>query len=295
MLPSRCSLLLFLGVLVGGFSLLPRQVGSPRTATADCAVSFGQAGQVDLRKIDRTIRKEPAYQTKSPKYCLLVFGPAAKSKAWLVLDGDILYVDRNCNGDLTEECDRVAMPPFKKSDETATIGGQREAKAGNIHDGPLTHTDLEIVQARLALDSKEQDREGELTRKFFLRSNPDGLLYGISLSVELRSGRGRVKYVATADMQGCLRFAESPEVAPVVHFDGPLQIALQPAQELVRGDKPTELHCWVGTPGLGKGTFASLIYLTNPGLVPEKCHPVAEIVFPDENAVTAKVVFDQRC
>ena len=35
MLPSRCSLLLFLGMLVGGFSLLPGNVGSPRTATAD--------------------------------------------------------------------------------------------------------------------------------------------------------------------------------------------------------------------------------------------------------------------
>src|SRR5579884_1450394 len=63
------------------------------------AVGFGHAGQVDLRKIDRTIRKEPAYQTKSPKYCLLVFGPEARSKAWLVLDGDTLYVDRHCNGD----------------------------------------------------------------------------------------------------------------------------------------------------------------------------------------------------
>ncbi len=36
----------------------------------------------DLGKIDRTIAKEPAYQTK-PKYCLLVFGPEAKIRVWL--------------------------------------------------------------------------------------------------------------------------------------------------------------------------------------------------------------------
>ena len=55
----------------------------------------------DLAKIDRTIRKEPAYQTKSPRYCLLVFGPEAKTRVWLVLDGDLLYVDRDGDGDLT--------------------------------------------------------------------------------------------------------------------------------------------------------------------------------------------------
>jgi len=61
----------------------------------------------DITKIDRTIHKEPAYQGK-PKYCLLVFGPEAKTRVWLVLDGDVLYVDRNGNGDLTERNEKVS-------------------------------------------------------------------------------------------------------------------------------------------------------------------------------------------
>jgi len=44
----------------------------------------------DLSKIDRTIGKEPAYQSK-PKYCLLVFGPEAKTRVWLVFDGYDLF------------------------------------------------------------------------------------------------------------------------------------------------------------------------------------------------------------
>src|SRR5262245_44175705 len=60
------------------------------------------AQAVDLSNIDRTIAKEPAYQNK-PKYCLLVFGPEAKTRVWLMLDGDILDVDRNGNGDLREK------------------------------------------------------------------------------------------------------------------------------------------------------------------------------------------------
>ena len=59
------------------------------------------AQAADLAKIERKIAKEPAYQTKTPKYCLLVFGLDAKMRVWLVQDGDSLYVDRDGNGDLT--------------------------------------------------------------------------------------------------------------------------------------------------------------------------------------------------
>ena len=55
------------------------------------------ATAADLSKIDRTIKKEPTYKTK-PKYCLLVFGPEAKTRAWLVLDGDVLFIDRWADG-----------------------------------------------------------------------------------------------------------------------------------------------------------------------------------------------------
>jgi hypothetical protein len=68
------------------------------------------AGAADLAKIDRSIGKEPAYRTKSPRYCLLVFGPEAKARAWLVLDGDVLYFDGNANGDLTDKGERALLP-----------------------------------------------------------------------------------------------------------------------------------------------------------------------------------------
>src|SRR5215831_8034706 len=72
-----------------------------------CLTVAGPASAADLTKVERAIAKEPAYQSKSPKYCLLVFGPEAKTRVWLVLDGGVLYVDRNGNGDLTEEGERI--------------------------------------------------------------------------------------------------------------------------------------------------------------------------------------------
>jgi hypothetical protein len=63
-------------------------------------LNLGRA--VELDQIERRLRAEPAYATKTPKYCLLVFGPTRDYRVWLVLDGATLYVDRNGNGDLTE-------------------------------------------------------------------------------------------------------------------------------------------------------------------------------------------------
>ena len=68
---------------------------------------------VDLTKIERKIVKLPELKSSQPLYCLLVFGYDANTRIWLVRDDDILYVDRNGNGDLTG--DRVyasAKPLF---------------------------------------------------------------------------------------------------------------------------------------------------------------------------------------
>src|SRR6267142_6175544 len=85
----------------------------------------------DLAKIERRIGKEPVYQTK-PGYLLLVFGPEAKHRVWLVRDGDTLYVDRHATGDLSQpecrvtgESDRYYERLFKARD--LTLGGKRYA------------------------------------------------------------------------------------------------------------------------------------------------------------------------
>jgi hypothetical protein len=90
----------------------------------------GLAGAANLGKIDRSIAKEPVYKNK-PKYCLLVFSPKAKTRVWLVQDGNVLYVDRNANGDLTDKDERVALKGNNKN--------YCSFEAGDIHDGALTH------------------------------------------------------------------------------------------------------------------------------------------------------------
>jgi hypothetical protein len=80
---------------------------SPKAPMPRARCLDGRYAPIDLSKIDRTI-KEPAYHSR-PQYCLLLFGREAQTRIWLVLDGDILYVDKNANGDLTEPGKRFTI------------------------------------------------------------------------------------------------------------------------------------------------------------------------------------------
>jgi hypothetical protein len=187
-------------------------------------VGIASAGDqaMDLTKIDRTIAKEPAYQSQSPSYGLLVFGAQAKSRAWVVLDGDFLYVDRNCNGDLTEDGERLV------------IKRNRDKKKPNAVDGvSVVITDLEGAKHPVT---------------FRLTSTGVGLVARCHGS----------QYVGST-YRDDLVFAAQPKDAPVVHLNGPLTLQLvDPPRQWSPGET-VDLVVLFGTPGLGKGTFAYMI------------------------------------
>ena len=85
---------------------------------------------VDLTNVDRTIAREPDYQSQ-PYYALLVFGPQAKQRSWLVIDGDsIAYIDRNGNGDLTDAGERVDLDV--EATNKIKLGGSNAYKAMHV-------------------------------------------------------------------------------------------------------------------------------------------------------------------
>jgi hypothetical protein len=111
-----------------------KRLGFPKLLAAFISLSalVGSSTAADLSKIPRTIAKEPPYKTK-PKYCLVVFGPEAKTRIWLVLDGDVLYVDKNGNGDLSEPTERV----IGEKDGVFHIGKISEAGTTISHEAEL--------------------------------------------------------------------------------------------------------------------------------------------------------------
>lgn len=91
----------------------------------------------DLSRIDRAPGRQPIYQSDAAQYCLLVFGPQAKTRVWLAVDGDTLYVDRNGNGDLTDAGEAVAGSKYGFD-----IGTLVEP------DGRTRHTSLVLERSR---------------------------------------------------------------------------------------------------------------------------------------------------
>jgi hypothetical protein len=223
----------------------------------------------DLRKIDRTIAKEPGYQGK-PKYCLLVFGPEAKTCVWLVLAGDTLYVDRNGNGDLTETGKRFPLV----QDEYARKVGRRVWEVGDIATlaGKVAYTGLSVCEVPEAA------------------SRVPGLGVGHGIAVNVPTGGTRVPQCAGAFAYAHhgfrLRFAARRQDAPVVHFGGPLRMVLLRPERLTTGMKAGvtyDLEARVGTPGLGKDAAALIDSDVPLGESSDARNPVAvaEVEFTD--------------
>jgi hypothetical protein len=205
----------------------------------------------DLSKIDRTIRKEPAYQSK-PKYCLVVLGPEAKTRVWLVVDGEVLYADRNGDGDLTGKDERLPIKfvprwGFQVGTITPREGGDPFALEVEVKPG----------------------RDGQISYMIWCRP---------------RNGQG---FLQRTD--GVLLFADRPQEAPVMHFGGPLTLTIldwhQPLQprHLVRG-RDNRVSILVGTPGFGgkHETFAT-VYEGFHRLAGHKSFPVVEVEFPGKD------------
>jgi hypothetical protein len=234
-------------------------------------VCSAPATAADLSRIDRTISKEPKYQSK-PRYCLLVFGPAADYCIWLVLDGDTLYVDRNGNGDLTE-------PGESTKPETTNTD-------------PCSFKTITILRP----DGKTEELGFALYGWFAYRDGKDPAAVGPAVWV---SWKGRT-FGAWGDETGPAVWSARPQDAPILHVDGPLQMGFETRAEYALSRKSKgefELSVGVGTKGLGKGAFVHLGYAKNA--IPDNVYPTAILEFPNElqakPPIRVRAVLKQRC
>lgn len=234
-------------------------------------LSSAASAAVDLTTIERKIGKEPAYHSQ-PKYCLLVLGPEAKTRVWLVQDGDTLYVDRNGNGDLTEANEKVAAEKSEDAED-----GVYTFKAGDLRDGRRLHKELNLYVTKL----DHLAAQDELV-KSLLKKNPKARGYRVYLEVEMpgRKGAapgGRIQHRSSVvDATGVLQFAERPQEAPILHFGGPWQVTLFGKHQLTI-DRETTVYLGVGTRGVGPGAFTWIDY---ENVIPTDKFPILDVVYP---------------
>jgi hypothetical protein len=233
--------------------------------------------------VDRTIKREPPYRFR-PQYCLLVFGPEAKTRVWLVFHGDVVYVDRNSSGDLTEEGKRVTANVTELTTLGIAFHQQRHYWIGKIveSNGRTRHTRLQLTQF--------------VPKKDFTGVSKANA----GIQAEISKDRERL-WVSLSGLQddelrehGGLTFANRPKDAPIFHLHGPLTFGLWSAS-LTRGSAASELRVTLGTAGLVQDAWA---YRDYQG-IPDHLHPVAIVTFPNADPkgspIPVKTVLDQRC
>lgn len=253
---------------------------------AFCLTVFGagfiQAG--DLDQIDRALLKEPAYQSKAPKYALLVLGPEARTRIWLVLDGTTLYVDRNGNGDLTENDEKVSGT---KGSQAVLEEDIYTFAVGELRDGDRRHDNVTLTVTGLSSASKTKPAAS---------SNPLSLSFRIRMEAEIPGFEGVTKNGRVLQMagpnDGSLQFADRPREAPILHFAGPLTVVVS-GRPTFRVNREMELYLDLGTPGRGQGTFA---YTSYEGAVPADAYPKVEIAFPAQKPgdPPVKVIYELK-
>ncbi len=249
------------------------------------------ANAFDLASIERTPPKLPEL-TGTPLHCLCVFGPEASTRVWLVRDGDVLYVDRNANGDLTEAGERIEADEKTSRPEDGVL----HFSVPEITDGPRTHKFLGV--SWFNVDHLKGDPGfPHITARF--QEQPEFRALSISCDIEMPGHRGtgidgRVTQLLTiGDINGILDFSPQAQNAPILHFGGPWQLT-RSGRGALRIGRSDEFYLEVVTPGVGPGSMVSTMY---DKLIPREARPHVEITFPAEGGQTLTKSYDfkQRC
>jgi hypothetical protein len=188
--------------------------------------------QPDLSRVDPP-HKEPAYASKQPMYGVVAFGPRAEKRVWLALDRsrpdgpfDVLYIDRNADGDLTGPGERLTTGPGGDDGGRFQVGDFTDPATG------ARHTDFGVRV-----------------------SGP-----GPQVMVSLR-WKGTFKFgggYPEDPEPGYMRLAARPEDAPVVwlYGDGPFRFQRWCGGRLPVGGSE-DLRVFLGQPGRGRSSFGA--------------------------------------
>ncbi len=227
-----------------------------------------------FENIDRSILHEPNYES-TPKYGLLLIGARGESKVWMVEDGRRLYLDKNGNGDLTDD-----GPPIEPSEIRKLSGGR---------------WDFNYLLDRFTTSDGSHVLDFNLRRWNYGAQNDR---YGLSLALESEPGKLSTNTLRMKEIQfdeettfslservpmyagwfGSF-WASNPADAPIVHFGGPLTPKLLRAKEFVIGSEQRRFSLAFINPGSSTGTASRL----SIDALPEHVIPEVTIQWPTDS------------
>ena len=230
----------------------------------------------DLSKIGRKIVKAPRFEAPHQYYALLVLGQKAERRIWFVIDGSILYVDHNGNGDLTEVGERFEATSVK-TNSVGFISDDRSWKLSSLGvSGRYTdiRVGLSLVNSHWRPSPKASNRLHMERFMKLVRETAHPNLSNIYLTIDKK----RTQFCNTL-------FSMKPEQAPILHMDGPLTLGVVEAFMPFRFGADDDLAVAVGTPGIGSGAFSYIYY----DEIPKDARPFAVVTLPNGKSTRHKL------
>lgn len=218
----------------------------------------------------------PDFRTDSPLYCFvnLPCDTNVSRTTLLVLDGDVLYFDRDFDRDLTEPESKIdaeenqGLPANSLRFRIPTIkAGNREHREFTLTVSPLRSRNDNSASAVAVLDKNSE----ALSFEMYLEVHLDRFQsIGINGNVPT--------YISHRDQNGVLQFGVTPQQAPRINFCGDLEVRMSDKNKFHVGSS-TEVSLVLGFPGHGPGSFAAISY---QGVVPPSVFPEVILEFTGE-------------
>lgn len=229
--------------------------------------------ELDYAKVERSISREPKYNAE-PRYALFILDPRARFRVWAVLDKsradlpyyDVLYFDKNGNGDLTEPGERFVGRYDAQLKELSIRVGDLPVPGTK-----LTHTDLRFLTVE--------------------RHGYQGFWFSMKWAgrVPVDGGYGK-------DFTHLTAYAPSAAKAPILRPTPRGRLSFkcwEPDLTLAVG-KATDVQVSIGKPGSGPDTFCAV---SEHYLVAGKDVIVATLIAKDRKGgpIRTRTEFKQHC
>jgi len=227
------------------------------------------ARPIEFSKVPRKLGKTPLFQSQQPRFGIFLFGLNGETRVWAALDQknaggkhyDLLYLDRDADGDLDDEKPIVgaAQPNSRTHGVDFKIGSFAVPGSKDVHQ------DFQLTAHDHRISFKMKWKGGKITMGLY---GPHSDAYGT--------------------------FTTDPEDAPVFvpGYDRPFTFEHWYSGTLHRG-QDTEFKVFVGNRGDRTGTFTCV----DDEFLPEGEYPVATLIYQDGDGKERRVhvKLTERC
>jgi hypothetical protein len=256
-----------------------------RMVTRSTVLVLGLAALLPCQKYASeltAVRKAPAAEPKyesTARYLLLAIGQPIQRTVWCVIDGIVLYVDRDGDGRLDASNERFT-PLVSKLNGDHFIAQTHTYKVGALP-GMKQPAELELTLSQWNLEYKPN---AELTEVMEI----------LRAKAELRNPMVTLKRKGKPEQFAMTEFAESPAAATVLHFDAPATWGLV---ENIRpwrfaAGQENDFNVSLGTPGIGAWSF---VYTRSPDRTELRPEIDVEFVTAEGKTTTGHFVLPEWC